>query len=91
MVRYLYRKEGRARALFLVSLRDPEWLWGTGVPFEVPRSWMGKYTRQVWMERGGWVSVNGEAREGARCEMLDDKGVRVSLKWTLFKFKCGGV
>lgn len=35
---------------------------------------MGKYTRQVWMERGGWVSVNGEAREGARCEMLDDKG-----------------
>lgn len=44
------------------------------------------------MERGGCeVSVNGEAREGARCEMLDDKGVRVSLKWTLFKFKCGGV
>lgn len=40
---------------------------------------------------GTEVSVNGEVREGARCKMLDDKGVRVSLNRALFKFKRGRV
>lgn len=56
------------------------------------RGWENIRAKFGWSAEGGCeVSVNGEAREGARCEMLDDKGVRVSLKWTLFKFKCGGV
>lgn len=65
-------QKGRARALSLVSLRDPDWLWGTGVPFEVRRSWMGKYTRQGgWRVEGGCeVSVNGEVGQGVRCSTI---------------------
>lgn len=78
-------KEGRTRAFFLVSLRDPERLWGTGVPFEVQRSWMGKYTRRVRprMEREGWVPrwvwmARWERGQGVRCSMIRGLGYR----WT---------